>query len=117
MMSIKQLILLFFASIFVFVEGNIIQCSKETPQVNIHLVGTVIGSHTRYFQLNIGYDIGNMVCYEIGKKLRYNTVCSYGNKSHNCQCSGSWTNDKGLNNRINEANKILKSGQLVECVM
>jgi hypothetical protein len=112
MKLIKQLVFLFIASIFVFVEG-IIQCSK-TNNVNISLDSTVNGGHTRFWQFS--EYVGKVVCHEIEKKLKYGTVCAYGNKSKKCQCKGIWTNDQGVNGRISAANKVL-SGPLVECVM
>jgi hypothetical protein len=90
------------------------QCSKENSQVNIKLVSTVTGGYTRYWQLNT--NVGNQVCHEIGKKLKYETTCTYGIKSHNCQCTGSWANEQGVNSRIAACNSILP-GQLVECTM
>jgi hypothetical protein len=116
-MAIKQLVFLFIASIFVFVEGSLIQCSKESLQVNIRLDGTIAGAYTRFWQLNTGYDIGKAACHEIEKKLKYETVCNYGSKSKTCQCSGTWANEQGVNARINACNKILTTGKLVECVM
>jgi hypothetical protein len=90
------------------------QCSEGNSQVNIKFVSSITGGYTRYWQLNT--DVGNQVCYEIGKKLKYNTMCTYGVKSHNCQCTGSWANEQGVSSRIAACNSILPR-QLVECTM
>jgi hypothetical protein len=109
MISICVWILLFSVSL---VQG-LAPCSNENSQVNIKLVSSIAGGHTRFWQLNI--DVGNQVCHEIGKKLQYNTFCAYGTKSHSCHCNGDWANEQGVNSRIAAANSILPR-HLVECV-
>ncbi|KAJ2956632.1 hypothetical protein NQZ79_g7523 [Umbelopsis isabellina] len=103
-------ILLFSAALVQGLE----QCSKSSPEVSIKFDATLPGGYTRFWQLNA--DVGNQVCHEIGKKLGYQTLCAYGTKTHNCQCTGSWTNEEGLTKRIIYVNSILTSGKLTECV-
>src|ERR1700710_780275 len=94
-----------------FVQG-LTECSSGNSQVNIKFDSTITGGYTRFWQLNT--DIGNQVCHEIGKKLKYDTFCTYGVKSHKCQCTGSWASEQGLSSRIAASNSILPK-QLVEC--
>ncbi|KAK9765615.1 hypothetical protein K7432_005913 [Basidiobolus ranarum] len=106
-------ILLFLLVSLTFIEC-LDQCSK-TNLVNIRLRGALLGGYTRFWQLSTEVDVGTSVCHEIEKKLKYATTCAYGSKSKKCNCAGSWSNEQGVNSRIAAANKVLPSGQLVEC--